>query len=172
MKSPTLVSSLTAALLCHLSSSIALADSADVFLNLLNTAQSHKAGMGITANEGDSDDSSQPADQTAQEYFISDLDPVIQLNCVGCHQSGGTASNRGARLIFSSSAESNARDFVTDGQRDGLALITGGSWGRIVISSGLLIIKALSATSSWSAESQSDFWDGLCRTCEVPPSAM
>ena len=177
MKSPTLVSSLTAALLCHLSSSIALADSADAFLNLLNTAQSHKAGMGITANEGDnSDDSSQPADQTAQEYFISDLDPVIQLNCVGCHQSGGTASNSGARLIFSSSAESNhvaLRDFVTDGQRDSdwvLSKITGGSGhgGGIVISSGSTDYQSferyfalLSGDAFADSGSQSDFWDGL-----------
>ena len=174
---PTFATCFTAALLSYLGSSVALADSTDEFLRLLNSTQSYQSGQGIRpTDDGNNEGPSEPVNQTAEQYYVSDLDPVVQLRCVGCHQSGGTASNNGARLIFSNSAESNhiaLSHFVTDGVRDSdwvLSKITGGSGhgGGTVISSGSndyetfeRYFALLSGDASTGSGSQSDFWDGL-----------
>ena len=174
---PTFATCFTAALLSYLGSSVALADSTDEFLRLLNSTQSYQSGQGIRpTDDGNNEEPGEPVNQTAEQYYVSDLDPVVQLRCVGCHQSGGTASNSGARLIFSNSAESNhiaLSDFVTDGVRDSdwvLSKITGGSGhgGGTVISSGSndyetfeRYFALLSGDASAGSGSQSDFWDGL-----------
>ena len=174
---PTFATCFTAVLLSYPGSSVALADSTDEFLRLLNSTQSYQSGQGIRpTDDGNNEEPGEPVTQTAEQYYVSDLDPVVQLRCVGCHQSGGTASNSGARLIFSNSAESNhiaLSDFVTDGVRDSdwvLSKITGGSGhgGGTVISSGSndyetfeRYFALLSGDASAGSGSQSDFWDGL-----------
>ena len=105
---PTLFFALATALLLYMSGSTALADSPDAFMELLNSLQSHQAGRGISlSDQGSNDEPGTPSNQTAEEYYISDLDAVVQLNCVVCHKSGGNAPSSGARLVLNSSAEAN-----------------------------------------------------------------
>ena len=174
---PTLFFALATALLLYTSGSIALADSPDAFMELLNSLQSHQAGRGISlSDQGSNDEPGTPSNQTAEEYYISDLDAVVQLNCVVCHKSGGNAPSSGARLVLNSSAEANhvaLSDFVTTGGGDPdwvLSKITGGSGhgGGQIVSSGSTEYQAfeqyfalLSGDATSGSGDASDFWEGI-----------
>ena len=47
--------------------------------------------------------------QTASEFYVAQLDPVVQSRCVVCHQSGGAAANWNppARILFGKDASTN-----------------------------------------------------------------
>ncbi|MEK9656402.1 MAG: hypothetical protein VW202_11910, partial [Halieaceae bacterium] len=146
-------------------------------MELLNSLQSHQAGQGIVySNQGSNDEPGTPSNQTAEEYYLSDLDAVVQLNCVVCHKSGGNAPNGGARLVLNSSAEANhvaLSDFVTTGGGDPdwvLSKITGGSGhgGGQIVSSGSTEYQAfeqyfalLSGDATSGSGDASDFWEGI-----------
>jgi hypothetical protein len=49
--------------------------------------------------------------QTAEAFYVSDVDPIVQDKCIVCHRSGGQASY--TDLLFTSSAASNHEVFVT-----------------------------------------------------------
>jgi hypothetical protein len=175
---PTLFIALATALPLYMSAPIALANSSsDAFIELLNSLQSHHAGQGITySNQGSNDEPGTPTNQTAEEYYISDLDAVVQLNCVVCHKSGGNAPNSGARLVFNSSAEANhvaLSDFVSTGGGNPdwvLSKIAGGSGhgGGQIVSSGSNEYQAfeqyfalLSGDATSGSGDASDFWEGI-----------
>jgi len=175
---PTLFIALATALPLYMIAPIALANSSsDAFIELLNSLQSHQAGQGITySNQGSNDEPGTPTNQTAEEYYISDLDAVVQLNCVVCHKSGGNAPNSGARLVFNSSAEANhvaLSDFVSTGGGDPdwvLSKIAGGSGhgGGQIVSSGSNEYQAfeqyfalLSGDATSGSGDSSDFWEGI-----------
>ena len=42
---------------------------------------------------------------SAKEYWISDVDPIVQSQCKGCHQTGGLRQWR--KLLFTDSDEDN-----------------------------------------------------------------
>ena len=175
---PTLFFALATALPFYLSGSIALASSSsDAFIELLNSLQSHQTGQSLSlSDQGSNGEPGTPSNQTAEGYYISDLDAVVQLNCVVCHKSGGNAPNSGARLVFSSSAEANhvaLSDFVTIGGGDPdwvLSKITGGSGhgGGPIVSSGSTEYQAfeqyfalLSGDAASGSGDASDFWEGI-----------
>jgi len=81
------------------------------------------------------------AGQTAEAFYVSDVDSIVQGKCITCHVSGGQAG--GTALRFTSSASSNHRVFdsfvnsPTKGARASrvLSKITGGSGhggGRVI----------------------------------------
>ena len=84
--------------------------------------------------------------QTAEEFYASDVDSIVQGKCISCHRSGGQAASGGADLLFTSSAGSNHQAFdtyvntPTTGAKASrvLSKITGGSGhgGGQVISQG------------------------------------
>ena len=73
--------------------------------------------------------------ETAEAFFISEVDAIVQDKCVSCHRSGGQAASSGANLLFTSSASSNHEAFdsyvnsPTRGAKESrvLSKITGGS---------------------------------------------
>ena len=117
------------------------------FEEMLNSVQQTLAGKGLGANQGNSSGDGSGGGNTggsgptAKEFWISDVDSIAQSQCKFCHQSGGTAGNSGARLLFSGSAEDNhaaMQSFVTSagGSADlVLSKITGGAGhggGRVI----------------------------------------
>ena len=67
---------------------------------------------------------------TAESFYISDVEPVVQQRCAVCHQSGLTADQQGARLLFSEDAGSNHAAMETFVTTEGV----GADWllGKIV----------------------------------------
>lgn len=73
--------------------------------------------------------------ETAEAFFVSEVDAIVQDKCVSCHRSGGQAASSGADLLFTSSASSNHEAFdsyvnsPTRGAKESrvLSKITGGS---------------------------------------------
>ena len=69
------------------------------FIDMLNALQKALAGAGfISSGDGTNDDGPGDGDAggsgpSAKEYWISDVDPIAQSQCKGCHQTGGTAAN-------------------------------------------------------------------------------
>ena len=47
------------------------------------------------------------AGDTADAFYVSEVDPGVQRECLICHKAGGSAPQSGARLILSGSAEAN-----------------------------------------------------------------
>jgi len=81
------------------------------------------------------------AGQTAEAFYVSDVDSIVQGKCITCHVSGGQAG--GTALRFTSSASSNHRvfdSFVNSPKKGArasrvLSKITGGSGhggGRVI----------------------------------------
>ena len=109
------------------------------FIDMLNALQKALAGAGLissgdgTGDDGPGDGDAGGSGPSAKEYWISDVDPIVQNQCKGCHQTGGTAANSGARLLFTDSAEDNhlaMQSFVSSagGSADlVLSKITGGA---------------------------------------------
>jgi hypothetical protein len=152
------------------------------FIEMLNAVQQALAGNGIGADGGDGpgdgsgDSGPGGSGPTAKEYWISDVDPIVQSQCKSCHQRGGTAANSGARLVFTDSAEENhlaMQTFVTSagGSADlVLSKMTGGAGhgGGTVISSGSTQYKAfeqyfllLDGGTAVGVDEAGDFWDGV-----------
>ena len=157
------------------------------FEEMLNSVQQTLAGKGLGANQGNSSGDGSGGGNTggsgptAKEFWISDVDSIAQSQCKFCHQSGGTAGNSGARLLFSGSAEDNhaaMQSFVTSagGSADlVLSKITGGAGhgGGRVISAGSDQYQAfeqyfllLDGGSAVGVDDTGDFWDGV--TNEAP----
>jgi hypothetical protein len=51
------------------------------------------------------------AGQSAETFYISDVESIVQGKCIACHRSGGQAASSGADLLFTSSAGSNHAAF-------------------------------------------------------------
>ena len=157
------------------------------FAEMLNSVQQTLAGKGLGANQGNSSGDGSGgvntggSGPTAKEFWISDVDSIAQSQCKFCHQSGGTAGNSGARLLFSGSAEDNhaaMQSFVTSagGSADlVLSKITGGAGhgGGRVISAGSDQYQAfeqyfllLDGGSAVGVDDTGGFWDGV--TNEAP----
>lgn len=49
--------------------------------------------------------------QTAEAFYTSDVESIVQGKCIACHRSGGQAASSGADLLFTSSAGSNHAAF-------------------------------------------------------------
>ena len=165
------------------------ANSEDSFVDMLNALQRALAGAGfISSDDGTGNDGSGDGDisgPSAKEYWISDVDPIAQSQCKACHQTGGTAANSGARLLFADSAEDNhlaMQSFVSSagGSADlVLSKITGGSGhgGGTVISSGSTQYQAfeqyfvlLNGGTAVGIDDGGDFWEGL--VIESPDSTL
>ena len=152
------------------------------FIDMLNALQKALAGAGfISSGDGTNDDGPGDGDAggsgpSAKEYWISDVDPIVQNQCKGCHQTGGTAANSGAQLLFTDSAEDNhlaMQSFVSSagGSADlVLSKITGGAGhgGGRVISSGSIQYQAfeqyfvlLDGGTAVGVDDGGDFWEGL-----------
>ena len=164
---------------------IAVAEPEQSFAEMLNAVQQALAGRGIGTNDGSSggDGSGDGSGggtggsgPSAKEYWISDVDPIVQSECLFCHKRGGQAPNSGARLVFSDSPEDNhlaMQSFVTSagGSADlVLSKMTGGAGhgGGAVISSGSTQYQAfeqyfllLEGGSAVGVNDGGDFWDGL-----------
>ena len=140
------------------------------FIIMLNSLQRVLAGEGLP--DGDTGG----VGPSAKEYWISDVGPIVQSQCKACHQTGGTAANSGARLLFTDSAEDNhlaMQSFVSSagGSADlVLSKITGGAGhgGGTVISSGSTQYQAfeqyfvlLDDGTAVGADDGGDFWEGL-----------
>ena len=133
-----------------MASQCVVAEPEQSFAEMLNSVQQTLAGEGLGANQGNSSGDGSGgvntggSGPTAKEFWISDVDPIAQSECKFCHQSGGTAADSGARLLFTGSAEDNhaaMQSFVTSagGSADlVLSKITGGAGhgGGRVISAG------------------------------------
>ena len=66
---PTHLIALATALPLYMSGSLALANTSESFMELLNSLQSHQAGQGIVySNQGSNDEPGTPSNQTAEEY--------------------------------------------------------------------------------------------------------
>ena len=160
----------------------AQANPEESFVDMLNALQKALAGAGfISSGDGTSDDGPGDGDAggsgpSAKEYWISDVDPIVQNQCKGCHQTGGTAANSGAQLLFTDSAEDNhlaMQSFVSSagGSADlVLSKITGGAGhgGGRVISSGSIQYQAfeqyfvlLDGGTAVGVDDGGDFWEGL-----------
>lgn len=48
----------------------------------------------------------------ARSYYLTDVDPGVQDQCLVCHRTGGVAAKSGARLILSNKPESNRDAFL------------------------------------------------------------
>ena len=164
---------------------IAMAEPEQSFAEMLNAVQQALAGQGVGINDGNSggDGSGDGSGggtggsgPSAKEYWISDVDPIVQSECLFCHKRGGQAPNSGARLIFSDSPEDNhlaMQSFVTSagGSADlVLSKMTGGAGhgGGAVISSGSTQYQVfeqyfllLEGGSAVAVDDSGDFWDGL-----------
>ncbi|MEL0307684.1 MAG: hypothetical protein VW975_12330, partial [Halieaceae bacterium] len=164
---------------------IAVAEPEQSFAEMLNAVQQALAGRGIGTNDGSSggDGSGDGSGggtggsgPSAKEYWISDVDPIVQSECLFCHKRGGQAPNSGARLVFSDSPGDNhlaMQSFVTSagGSADlVLSKMTGGAGhgGGAVISSGSTQYQAfeqyfllLEGGSAVGVDDSADFWDGL-----------
>lgn len=81
----------------------------------------------------------------AENYYLANVDTVIQQNCIVCHKQGGQADTGGASILFTSSASNNHKQFEsfvnspTLGARADTVLskVTGGSshGGGVVLTS-------------------------------------
>lgn len=160
----------------------ALAEPEQSFVDMLNAVQHALSGDGIgptgdnSTGDGSGDGGAGGSGPTAKEYWISDVDPIVQSRCKSCHQQGGTAANSGARLLFTGSAEDNhfaMQSFVTSagGSADlVLSKITGGAGhgGGTVISSGSQQYQAFEqyfllsdGGSAVGVDETADFWGGV-----------
>ena len=160
----------------------AQANPEEAFVDMLNALQKALAGAGfVSSGDGTSDDGPGDGDvggsgSSAKEYWISDVDPIVQNQCKGCHQTGGTAANSGARLLFTDSAEDNhlaMQSFVSSAAGSAdlvLSKITGGAGhgGGRVISSGSIQYQAfeqyfvlLDGGTAVGVDDGGDFWEGL-----------
>ena len=160
----------------------AQANPEESFIDMLNALQKALAGAGfVSSGDGTSDDGPGDGDvggsgPSAKEYWISDVDPIVQNQCKGCHQTGGTAANSGARLLFTDSAEDNhlaMQSFVSSAAGSAdlvLSKITGGAGhgGGRVISSGSIQYQAfeqyfvlLDGGTAVGVDDGGDFWEGL-----------
>ena len=72
------------------------ADPHGAFTGLLQSVNNARAGSG--------DDK---GGTTARDFYISDVEPVVQDRCVVCHQQGLTADQQGARILFTNDADAN-----------------------------------------------------------------
>ena len=161
---------------------VAVAEPEQSFVEMLNAVQQALSGNGIGADKGDGpgdgsgDGGAGGSGPTAKEYWISDVDPIVQSRCKSCHQRGGTAANSGARLIFTDSAEDNhlaMQTFVSSagGSADlVLSKMTGGAGhgGGTVISSGSTQYQAfeqyfllLEGGTAVGVDDSVDFWESV-----------
>ena len=86
------------------------------------------------------------AAQTAKDFYLSNVETIVQSECIVCHRSGGQAASGGADILFTSSASGNhdAFDAYVNSPTLGakasrvLSKITGGAGhgGGAVISQG------------------------------------
>ena len=69
----------------------AQANPEEAFVDMLNALQKALAGAGfVSSGDGTSDDGPGDGDvggsgSSAKEYWISDVDPIVQNQCKGCH---------------------------------------------------------------------------------------
>ena len=93
--------------------------------------------------------------QTAKDFYLSNVETIVQGECIVCHRSGGNADSNGADILFTSSASGNHDAFdayvnsPTLGAKSGrvLSKIIGGAGhgGGAVISQGSPDYEAFSA---------------------------
>ena len=94
----------------------------------------------------------------AEDFYIREVDSMVQGNCVVCHRSGGQADAGGADILFTSSASANHQAFIDyisvpggapdRGRADRvLSKITGGSGhgGGVIFSNGSSQYQTFSA---------------------------
>ena len=84
--------------------------------------------------------------EAAKDFYLGNVETIVQAECIACHRSGGSAANSGAEILFSSSASGNhdAFDAYVNSPTRGakasrvLSKITGGAGhgGGAVISQG------------------------------------
>ena len=84
--------------------------------------------------------------EAAKDFYLGNVETIVQTECIACHRSGGSAANSGAEILFSSSASGNhdAFDAYVNSPTRGakasrvLSKITGGAGhgGGAVISQG------------------------------------
>lgn len=94
------------------------------------------------------------AAQTAKDFYLSNVETIVQSECIVCHRSGGQAASGGADILFTSSASGNHEAFdayvnsPTVGAKASrvLSKITGGAGhgGGVVISQGSSDYQTLS----------------------------
>ena len=93
--------------------------------------------------------------EAAKDYYISNVETIVQGECIVCHRSGGNADSNGADILFTSSASGNHDAFdayvnsPTLGAKSGrvLSKIIGGAGhgGGAVISQGSADYEAFSS---------------------------
>ena len=115
-----------------------------------------------------------PDSDEARSFYVSEVDPGVQRDCVICHKTNGAAPESGARLIFSASARGNHDafiEFLSLNDVDGdwlLSKVTGqaGHGGGAVLTANSSLYLALrdylSMLGQGSAASPvaGDFWGG------------
>lgn len=69
------------------------ADPHAVFGGLLRAVEGARSGEDYTVGS-----------KSAQSFYVSEVEPLVQQNCLVCHQEGQTADQQGARLLFTDDA--------------------------------------------------------------------
>ena len=83
--------------------------------------------------------------QTAEAFYASDVDSIVQAKCITCHRSGGQAGSTALRYTASVAGNSQSQESYVNNPTKGaranrlLSKITGGSGhgGSQVVSTGL-----------------------------------
>ena len=84
------------------------------FSSIMNSVQGARTG-----NAGDKEENpggGNGSTSSAVDYFVDNVEPVVQGDCIICHRQGLVAESQGARLLFSGDALSNEQatfDFVS-----------------------------------------------------------
>ena len=141
------------------------ADPHAVFGGLLRTVEGARSGEADTGGQ-----------KSAQSFYVSEVDPLVQESCLVCHQEGRTADQQGARLLFTDEAPTNhllLEAFVTtegigaewllgkivgDINHGGGAVIAPGSVEYETFAEYLTLL--LGANTDGGSASSLAFWDG------------
>ena len=149
------------------------------FWKVLNSIHSNRVSGGLpdagdsTNNNNGGNTGNSGGTTSAQDYWVANVEPIVQSQCKVCHQEGGTADNSGARLLFTNVAIDNhqaTEAFVSGGGGSAdlvLSKIIGnaGHGGGRVLSEGSADYQAfesyfelLAGGSAIAPSSPSNFW--------------
>ena len=100
LRAPFVVSVALVGLVCWATPSFAQTHSG-AFSTLISSVSGARSGDTVDKSQ----DEETPTDSTA--YFIQQVDPIIQSDCVVCHRAGSVAEQQGARLVFGDEPTAN-----------------------------------------------------------------
>ena len=84
------------------------------FSSLMKTVQGVRSGSSGEKEENTGGGGNTPS--SAADYFLAEVEPIVQGDCIICHREGLVAQSQGARLLFSGDGVANEQatyDFVS-----------------------------------------------------------